>query len=214
VGHASASIRETIAPTIVLWRATDHTSATGKPYTPPPGRIDPSVDTKTTVREQGNRLGATTYFNLLATLMKNNPPALADGVPVVKMASLGIVSGRPIEQAPKEALPRIMGHLKTARQHVKGWTFTTNGGDYGKDYLQRALATAVGLGCNLPQDAVYPPIMVDAAGQRLTGTSKYVMRFPAGELPPVNGFWSLTMYRPPAPQLTVTKRRAARFGRK
>jgi hypothetical protein len=182
-------------------------SAAGKPYTPPAGRVDPSVDTKTAVREQVNRMDATTYFDLLATLMKGNPPALADGVPVAKLATLGIVPGRPfdpgslppavrgaIEQAPKEAILRIMGHLKTAGSHVNGWTFTTNGGDYGKDYLQRALVTAVGLGCNLPQDAVYPLTMVDAAGRRLDGASKYVMRFPAGELPPVDGFWSLTMY--------------------
>ncbi|MDR7039277.1 hypothetical protein J2X36_004051, partial [Methylobacterium sp. BE186] len=44
------------------------------------------------------------------------------------------------------------------------------------------------------QDAVYPLTTVDAAGRRLTGASTYVMRFPPGELPPVNGFWSLTMY--------------------
>jgi hypothetical protein len=182
-------------------------SAAGKSYTPPAGRVDPSIDTKTAVREQVNRMDATTYFNLLAGLMKDNPPALADGVPVAKMASLGIVPGRPfdpssqppaireaIERAPREALPRIMGHLKATGQHVNGWTFTTNGGDYGKDYLQRALVTAVGLGCNLPQDAVYPLTTVDAAGRRLNGASQYVMRFPAGELPPVDGFWSLTMY--------------------
>ncbi|KAA0107829.1 DUF1254 domain-containing protein [Methylobacterium sp. P1-11] len=182
-------------------------SAAGKPYTPPPGRIDPSIDTKTAVREQVNRMDATTYFNLLATLMKDNPPALADGVPVAKMASLGVVPGHSfnpasqspaireaIDRAPREAITRIMGHLKTAGANVNGWTFTTNGGDYGKDYLQRALVTAVGLGCNLPQDAVYPLTTVDAAGRRLSGASKYVMRFPAGELPPVDGFWSLTMY--------------------
>ncbi|MHB2205046.1 DUF1254 domain-containing protein [Methylobacterium sp. CM6257] len=182
-------------------------SAAGKPYTPPAGRVDPNIDTKTAVREQVNRMDAAAYFNLLAALMRDNPPALADGVAVAKMASLGIVPGQPfdpasqpsairaaIEQAPKEAIPRIMGHLKSAGEHVNGWTFTTNGGDYGKDYLQRALVTAVGLGCNLPQDAVYPLTTVDAAGQRLNGTSKYVMRFPDGELPPVNGFWSLTMY--------------------
>ena len=52
----------------------------------------------------------------------------------------------------------------------------------------------MGLGCNLPQDAVYPLTKVDAAGRQLDGASKYVMRFPAGELPPVEGFWSLTMY--------------------
>ncbi|MHB2209814.1 DUF1254 domain-containing protein [Methylobacterium sp. CM6257] len=182
-------------------------SAAGKPYTPPPGRVDPSIDTTMTVREQVNRMDATTYFNLLATLMRDNPPALADGVLVAKMASLGIVPGQPfdpgslppaarqaVEQAPRQALARIMEHMKNTGQHVNGWTFTTNGGDYGKDYLQRAFITAVGLGCNLPQDAVYPLTKVDAAGRQLTGTSKYVMRFPAGELPPVDGFWSLTMY--------------------
>ncbi|ACL63170.1 DUF1254 domain-containing protein [Methylobacterium nodulans] len=182
-------------------------SAAATSYTPPAGQVDPGIDTKTAVREQVNNLDAATYFNLLAALMKDNPPALADGVAVAKMASLGIVSGRTfdprgltpsvreaVEQAPKQAISRIMGHMKTTGRHINGWTFTTDGGDYGKDYLQRALVTAVGLGCNLPQDAVYPLTTVDAAGRRLAGTSKYVMRFPAGELPPVDGFWSLTMY--------------------
>ncbi|WP_336489663.1 DUF1254 domain-containing protein [Methylobacterium nigriterrae] len=182
-------------------------SAAGKPYTPPVGRVDPGIDTKTAVREQVNRMDAAAYFNLLAALMRDNPPALADGVALAKMASLGIVPGQPfdpgrlppatrqaIDQAPEKALARIMGHIKTTGRHVNGWTFTTDGGDYGKDYLQRALITAVGLGCNLPQDAVYPTTTVDAAGRRLDGASKYVMRFPAGELPPVDGFWSLTMY--------------------
>ncbi|GLS62529.1 DUF1254 domain-containing protein [Methylobacterium oxalidis] len=182
-------------------------SAAGRLYTPPPGRVDASIDMRTAVREQVNRMDAAAYFNLLAALMKDNPPALADGVPVAKMASLGIVPGQPfdparqppairsaIEQAPKAAIPRIMGHLKATGSHVNGWTFTTDGGDYGKDYLQRALVTAVGLGCNLPQDAVYPLTTVDAAGRKLNGASKYVMRFPEGELPPVDGFWSLTMY--------------------
>ncbi|MFE1599705.1 DUF1254 domain-containing protein [Methylobacterium sp. ID0610] len=182
-------------------------SAAANAYTPPAGRVDPGIDGKTAVREQVNNLDAATYFNLLAALMKDNPPALADGVAVAKMASLGIVPGRPfdpraltpsvrdaVERAPKQAIARIMGHMKTTGRHINGWTFTTDGGDYGKDYLQRALVTAVGLGCNLPQDAVYPLTTVDAAGRRLTGTAKYVMRFPAGELPPVDGFWSLTMY--------------------
>ncbi|MDR7040699.1 hypothetical protein J2X36_005486, partial [Methylobacterium sp. BE186] len=169
-------------------------SAAGKAYTPPAGRVDPSLDTKTAVREQVNRLDAAAYFTLLAALMKDNPPALADGVPVAKMAALGIGPGRPfdpgslppatreaIDQAPRQAQGRILEHMKATGRHVNGWTFTTDGGDYGKDYLQRALVTAVGLGCNLPQDAVYPLTTVDAAGRRLTGASTYVMRFPPGE---------------------------------
>ena len=53
-------------------------SSYGKPYTPPPGKVDPSIDMKTAVREQVNRMDAVAYFTLLAQLMKTNPPSAAD----------------------------------------------------------------------------------------------------------------------------------------
>jgi hypothetical protein len=58
----------------------------------------------------------------------------------------------------------------------------------------RALITAIGLGANRPQDAVYPTSRNDAHGRKYHGSNKYVMRFPKGHLPPADGFWSLTMY--------------------
>ena len=72
--------------------------------------------------------------------------------------------------------------------------FTTKTGLYGTEYLQRALVTAIGLGANRPQDAVYPTSEVDADGKPYSGANKYVMHFDKGEMPPVDGFWSLTMY--------------------
>ena len=72
--------------------------------------------------------------------------------------------------------------------------FTTRTGLYGTDYLQRALVTAIGLGANRPQDAIYPTSEKDAAGQPYDGANTYVMRFAKGQLPPVNAFWSVTMY--------------------
>ncbi|WP_338320092.1 DUF1214 domain-containing protein, partial [Bradyrhizobium ottawaense] len=75
-----------------------------------------------------------------------------------------------------------------------GWGFTTKTGIYGTDYLMRALVTAIGLGANRPQDAVYPTSMKDAEGRKYSGTNKYVMRFAKGQLPPALGFWSVTMY--------------------
>ena len=54
--------------------------------------------------------------------------------------------------------------------------------------------TAIGLGANRPQDAVYPTSQKDADGKDYNGADKYVMRFPKGQLPPVRGFWSLTRY--------------------
>lgn len=182
-------------------------SAYGKPYTPSPGKVDPNIDMKTSVRDQVNVLDTAAYFNLLATLMKDNPPAKADEPMVAKMAKLGIEPGKPftfdkldpavqaaLKDVPKEGFEKIMAHFKTAGEDVNGWVFTTKTGLYGTDYLRRALVTAIGLGANRPQDAVYPTSEVDAEGTPYSGANKYVLRFDKGQMPPVNGFWSLTMY--------------------
>lgn len=179
----------------------------GKPFTPPPGQVDPSIDMKTAVREQVNALDITTYFNLLATLMSDNPASAADAPIVAKMAKLGIKPGEPfdftrldpavqavLKDVPEVAFGKIMAHFKSAGEHINGWLFTTKTGLYGTDHLQRALVTAIGLGANRPQDAVYPTLEADAEGKPYTGANKYVMHFPKGQLPPVAGFWSLTMY--------------------
>ena len=181
-------------------------SSYGKPYTPPAGKVDPSIDMKTPVRDQVNNLSTEAYFNLLATLLKDNPPAEADKPMVEKMARLGIVPGEKfdmskldpavaavLQSVPKVGFDKIMGHY-SALDTVNGWQFTTKTGTYGTDYLQRALITAIGLGANLPQDAVYPTSKVDAAGQPYSGANKYVVHFDKGQLPPAEGFWSLTMY--------------------
>jgi hypothetical protein len=182
-------------------------SAYGKPYTPPAGQVDPSIDMKTPVRDQVNALTAEAYFSLLATLLKDNRPAKADAPMVAKLAKLGIVPGQPFDASklgdeaakaladvPKLAFEKIMGHFKEAGRMENGWTFSTKTGLYGTEYLQRAFITAIGLGANRPQDAVYPTSEVDAEGKPYNGSNKYVMHFDKGQLPPANGFWSLTMY--------------------
>ena len=187
-------------------------SAYGKPYTPPAGKVDPSVDMKTAVREQVNALSADEYFNLLAKLMKDNPPAAADAPMIKKMAKLGIVPGQPFDSSklgpiakeafdtvPKIANEKIMlwmkeGILAGDLKLEHGWVFTTKTGLYGVNYIQRALITAIGLGANRPQDAVYPTSEGPSVASSYTGEKKYVMHFDKGQLPPANGFWSLTMY--------------------
>ncbi len=66
-------------------------------------------------------------------------------------------------------------------------------GKYGTDYIFRAATAFVGLGASLPQDAIYPLATTDGNGQRLDGANMYVLHFKKGKLPPVNGFWSLSM---------------------
>jgi hypothetical protein len=175
-------------------------------YTPPPGRVDPSIDMKTAVREQVNRMDAVAYFTLLAQLMKTNPPSAADAPALAKFARIGLVPGQDFDASrlkadfakriPEIAVDRIMIQFKINKdvKDVNGWAFTTKTGLYGTDYLMRALVTAIGLGANRPQDAVYPTSQKDTDDKTYDGANRYVMRFSKGQTPPVEGFWSLTMY--------------------
>jgi len=185
-------------------------SSYGKSYTPPAGTVDPSIDMKTAVRTQVNAMDVKTYFTLLAQLMKTNPPAKADAPMIARMARIGLVPGQDFDPSkfdaiaakriPQLAFDRIMLHFKFSDgdiQDINGWAFTTKTGVYGTDYLQRALITAIGLGANRPHDAIYPTSQKDGSGllaRAYSGTEKYVMHFDKGQLPPVRGFWSLTMY--------------------
>ena len=187
-------------------------SAYGKPYTPPPASVDAAVDMKTAVREQVDALDAAAYFKLFAELLKTNPPAADDAPMLEKLAKIGLVAGQDfdaakleppvakgIEGAPKPAQELIMDWLKAGVvagdfKVENGWLFTTKAGVYGTSYVQRALITAIGLGANRPHDAIYPTSEGPGIDTKYSGEKKYVMHFGKGQLPPVNGFWSLTMY--------------------
>jgi hypothetical protein len=187
-------------------------SSYGKPYTPEPGKVDPTLDMMTPVREQVNKLDTATFFNRLALLMQDNPPARADGKILKRMAKLGIVPGKPfdinqlnpslaqiLENLPGVAQDKIKGWLKEGAKvgditSENGWVYTLKTGTYGTDYLQRALVAAISRGANLPQDVVVAISNQDGAGQPYSGNFRYVMSFPPGQAPSANGFWSLTMY--------------------
>lgn len=182
-------------------------SSYGKDYTPPAGKIDPDVDMKTPVRAQVNKMKAGDLFKLLATLLNDNPPTSNDAPMVVKMAKIGIVPGtdfdisaldsavqKGLERVPEVGVEKIAAHMKEAGKVVNGWVYPYPGGQYGTDYLQRATITYFGLGCNRAKDAVYPTSEMDVDGKPYDGASRYTLTFPMGQLPPVDGFWSLTMY--------------------
>jgi hypothetical protein len=178
----------------------------GKPYTPPTSTIDPSIDTKTPVRDQVNRMDAVAYFTLLAQLMKANPPTAADAPEIARFAKIGLVPGKDfdaskldadfVRRIPQVGFDRIMLQTKVnkAVKSVNGWFYDPETGIYGTDYLNRALVTAVGLGANRARDAVYPFSQKDAHGGDYDGANKYVIHFDKGQAPPVEGFWSITMY--------------------
>lgn len=72
----------------------------------------------------------------------------------------------------------------------------------GNDYMMRMASAVLGIYGNSKEEANYPVYFVDAEGKPLHGTNCYTVRFGPGQLPPVNAFWSLTMYELPASLLT------------
>jgi hypothetical protein len=77
---------------------------------------------------------------------------------------------------------------------VNGWLISADAGIYGSDYLNRAAVTQYGLGANVPQEALYPLTFTDSQGQPLSGANNYTLHFDSGNTPPVDGFWSVSMY--------------------
>jgi len=76
-----------------------------------------------------------------------------------------------------------------------GWSMNTDTmGVYGNYYLKRAIVTQLGLGANLPEDAIYPLNLADETGRPLDGANRYVFHFEKSAIPPVNAFWSVTLY--------------------
>ena len=73
----------------------------------------------------------------------------------------------------------------------------------GDNYLYRMAAAVFGIYGNSKAEALYPAFDVDSEGAPLTGANNYTYRFPSGQLPPVNAFWSLTMYELPASLLVA-----------
>ncbi len=138
--------------------------------------------------------------------MKTNPPAPADAPEVAKFARIGLVPGQDfdasklkadfIKRIPEFGFDRIKLQFKINHEikDINGWNYTLKTGIYGTDYLIRALITAAGLGANRPHDAIYPTSFKDAEGHGYDGANKYVVHFPPGQLPPCEGFWSITMY--------------------
>ena len=118
---------------------------------------------------------------------------------VAKLEKLGIVPGKDFDASkfnpdfakriPQIAFDRIMLQFKVGQsvKNINGWMFDSVTGLYGTDYLNRAFVTAIGLGANRIQDAVYPTSLKSASGDDYSGANKYTIHFPKGQLPPTRG---------------------------
>lgn len=177
-------------------------------YKAPP--VDPNPGFSMTAKPQEviNNMDISTYFNLMAKLMGRAAPPAAEDAPILaRMAKIGLIPGKPfdiskldsniqaaLKDAGKSAMALINANQKRMGEEKNGWVITKGLGVYGTDYLKRAVVAAFGWPANLEKDAVYPYTFEDSSGDKLSGANKYTITFPKGLTPPVNGFWSITMY--------------------
>jgi hypothetical protein len=174
------------------------------------GPTDPAIDNKTPPLIQVNRMDGVEVLSRLAELMAKNPPHSNDYPILFRMRQIGLEPGKPfdaskldpalvktINAAAKDALADIEKAGKSGEGLTKasGWFYALQTvGTYGTAYKLRAMGTLIGLGVNLPEDAVYPASFVDGDARPYSGANYYVLHFDKGKLPPAKAFWSVTLY--------------------
>ena len=144
------------------------------------------------------------FYERLMQLMVENPAKAADKAMLDRLALHRLEPGKPVQLSAFDnasfALGRWIANRKVTQAlqpKTKDGTWSTpplSLGNYGTDYNIRAVVAMVGLGANLPEDALYPNTSLDMQGQALHGKHRYQLHFDAAQLPPVKAFWSITAY--------------------
>jgi hypothetical protein len=152
------------------------------------------------------------WLEALNKALVQNPPPKRDRPLLERLAEVGVGPGlvpRGARLTPEalealgEGVQAEAAELPNAsRVDVLGQALANGGwlvlnpkvGRYGTDYLLRAQLAILGIGANTPEESVYPTALADSSGALLTGANRYRMVFRPGKLPPVRGFWSITMY--------------------
>ncbi len=152
------------------------------------------------------------FFAYLDAALEFVPVTAQDKEIRAKLARIGIGPGKAFDfkDLPAEHMTAVLLGMKAGADKVgkavadggktqNGWNVGgLAGGDsayYNGDWLKRAATAMGGIYANNPAEAMYPATRKDSSGEALdTGKHNYTLTFPAGQLPPVNAFWSVTMY--------------------
>lgn len=184
-------------------------SAWGKAYKPP--AVTPQGTRPTaTPNEQVRDLGARFFVRLAEIMRRGNLPAPADLPVVRRLSELGLVPGQPfsldsfagparaaLERAVQDGWKDLQNGASKDVRKANGWILPeSDTGDYETDYAVRARTAFHSLGTSLVEDELALRAVADSDGAPLDGTRRYILRIPKEAAPPVNGFWSVTIYDP------------------
>ena len=153
----------------------------------------------------------THFFEYLDFALQFAPPEANETEIRAQLARIGIGPGKAFDfkdlsledrleigLGMKEGDRKVEEAVANAGKAINGWRVSGLPGDsahYNGDWLKRAAAAKAGIYGNDPVEATYPITRTDGDGQTLDGSQhNYTVTFPKGQQPPVNAFWSLTMY--------------------
>lgn len=148
---------------------------------------------------------AAAYFASVAQLLRSDPPPATDGALFARIAPLGLTAqgGFDPQRFDTAAMAEIEAGVAEARRSLatlrpggsaQGWTYPRGTlGFYNQDYAFRAAVALAGLAALPPVEAMYMQ-PVGNQGRMITGAGPYRLHFDADQMPPVDGFWSLTLY--------------------
>jgi hypothetical protein len=151
------------------------------------------------------------FYEYLDTALEFVPPAPEEKELRGRLASIGIGPGKTFELKDlseehkaaillgmKAGIDKVNDNLSNGLKDINGWKIGSFFGDrdfFKGDWLMRASAAKGGIYGNDVVEAAYPITRTDVSGEPLDGSKhNYTLTFPAGQLPPVNAFWSVTMY--------------------
>jgi len=156
-------------------------------------------------------LAKTGFFDYLAFQLQFAPAGPEEKAIREKLARLGIEAGKPFDfkalspeqkaavvEGMKAGEAKVTEAVSNAGKNINGWRVTDPDGDrafFNGDWLKRSVAAQAGIYGNDSAEATYPLTKTLPDGEPLDGSKhNYTLTFPAGQLPPVNAFWSVTMY--------------------
>ncbi|MBY5475311.1 DUF1254 domain-containing protein [Rhizobium leguminosarum] len=171
----------------------------------------PAVDFIKTLTPEGEKTSPE-FFNILNFILQYCPTDPSETELMARFAKIGVGAGKTIDfdklspemkAAFEQGMADAWNELATLEKQKIDTGEVTSGDVFGtreylkNNYLYRMAGAVLGIGGNSKQEAMYPVYAVDADGKKLDGANRYALRFAPGQLPPVNAFWSLTMYELP-----------------
>ncbi len=151
------------------------------------------------------------FYNILNFALQFCPTVPSEKALMARFAKIGVGGGKSFDAsklspemrtAIEEGMADALAELAALQKQIDKKK-VTSGQMFGtreflkNNYLYRMGAAANGIYGNSQAEAMYPVLALDNDGQKPNGSKKYTLRFEPGQLPPVNAFWSMTMYRMP-----------------